>query len=160
MRNDLNRPSVSLIKLNSAPELSLTPGHWLVRTLIDKIDRYVDKVDIPTRMLSVRYENKRGKIISENISYDEDGLVWFQEKESELQSESDDPESFAVVLDKIPPMDKVAGLWICRANSQENGLVDKINMITKTMTVLYEGENDTLISKEVFYDEPGLVWMK
>jgi hypothetical protein len=119
----------------------------------------VDSVDLATRMLSTRFRSKNGQILTEKIPYDERGLVWFREMtnpKAEPVARSNSDEESVELLDEAPPIEKVAGYWISREeSSEESGLVDKVNVKSRVMTVIFEGGIE-----QILYDEPGLLWMK
>jgi hypothetical protein len=153
---------VDIVKLDLPPEIRLSPGHWLIRAAHPTSAnlRYcVDSVDLATRMLSTRFRSKNGQILTEKIPYDERGLVWFREMtnpKAEPVARSNSDEESVELLDEAPPIEKVAGYWISREeSSEESGLVDKVNVKSRVMTVIFEGGIE-----QILYDEPGLLWMK
>jgi hypothetical protein len=172
-RNDRNKVAqlrkdfdlVDIVKLEEEPEINLSPGHWLIRTAhptFSNVKYCVDSVDISTRILSTRFRQKNGQIMTAKIPYDERGLVWFRERPDSdraptpiTRPRGNSDEESVELLDEAPSIEKVAGYWVSQGENSENGLVDKINLKTRMMTVIFEGG-----IKQILYDEPGLLWMK
>lgn len=99
------------------------------------------------------------------VSYDL--TICRKEKEDAVHTAVDDQvddddleESDLVELDTAPPMNKAAGYWIRRQGDDRDGLVDKINMKTGMMIVMYESADaDVVDEEEVSYHEVGLKWL-
>jgi hypothetical protein len=149
---DLDDP-VDLVRLDQVPELPLTPGYWFIRGGRSEIQYFVDSADETSRLLSTRFRNQDDHVLAEQVSYDEKGLVWYREKSISVHSH--ESEESVIVLEKPPPIGKATGHWVSVDEDSPNGLVDKVNLTTRRMVVIYEDGNH-----EIPYDQPGLIWMK
>ena len=155
------------------PPIEMSPGHW-VRSL-DGLEGLVDKADTKSGIMRVLFDvdddgdGETDRCEVKEVDYSNPDLVWMTDKklegEEEIVEENDVKDSEDKVPDKVvdrPPLEGAAGSWIRVGASGEEGLVDKIDIKTGKMRILFDKDStdeDQVATGEEDYYDPNIVWL-